>query len=471
MSQRTVYAIISLMTLTILGLVAVQWVLIRQSLTANEQQFEDVTHNALREAAIKQEQNEKSLINVGYNGFSRPQRGENELPSITQRNLENELEQDGPLSIPGQRLAVRPEDRFKSWPLSERIDLELLEQSLQTALEEGGIEVPFDYGIFEKKSDEFVIYNGRRPSETAQMAQLSASPFHIVLFDDRTGIGPGTLYLEFSGKDYHIWSSLYPILGLTALLLFVILGCFVYAIQTILRQKKLSAMKVDFINNMTHEFKTPIATISLAADSITNPKISGNPEKVAKFAGIIKQENKRMNNQVEKVLQMAKIDRKKVRLKISLVDINEVVESAATNISLQVEPKGGTVRTLLEADNAIVEGDQTHLVSVINNLLDNANKYTPEKPKIVVETKQHKNGVLVSVSDNGIGMNKETRKRIFDPFYRVFNGNRHDVKGFGLGLAYVKNIIEQHGGTIKVKSAPERGSKFTIFLPTRQAAT
>ncbi|MEM8586040.1 MAG: HAMP domain-containing sensor histidine kinase [Bacteroidota bacterium] len=328
--------------------------------------------------------------------------------------------------------------------------------------------MPFDYAVFEKARDEFVIFNGRIASEPSRLASLSASPFHVVLFDDRTGEGPGTLYLDFPGRDNHVWSSLYPILALTGLLLIIILGCFTYAIMTILRQKKLSAMKIDFINNMTHEFKTPIATISLAVDSMTNPKIAGQADKVAKFAGIIKQENKRMNKQVEKVLQMARIDQKKVRLKISLVDMHEVVESAIANIGLQVEPKGGQVVTKLDADNAVIEGDQTHMANIVNNLLDNANKYSPEKPQITVETKQHRNGVLLSIADRGIGMSRDARKRIFDAFYRVSTGNRHDVKGFGLGLAYVKNIIEVHGGWIKVKSELGKGSKFTIFLPFRQ---
>ncbi|MEL6667497.1 MAG: HAMP domain-containing sensor histidine kinase [Bacteroidota bacterium] len=393
------------------------------------------------------------------------------MPSITQRTLEQELENSNPLSIPGQRFSIKPENRYESWPLAERVNIDLLERSLNTALEEGGIEVPFDYAIFEKASDEFVIFNGRTPSSTADLARLSISPFHVVLFDDRTGEGPGTLYLDFPGRDNHVWSSLYPILGLTALLLIIILGCFAYAIMTILRQKKLSAMKIDFINNMTHEFKTPIATISLAVDSITNPKIAGQTDKIARFAGIIKQENKRMNSQVEKVLQIARLDRRKVRLKISLVDMHEVIESALSNISLQVEPKGGSVASKLHADNAVIEGDQTHMANIVNNLLDNANKYSPENPHITVATEQHKNGVLLSVADKGIGMSRDARKRIFDAFYRVSTGNRHDVKGFGLGLAYVKNIVEAHGGWVKVKSELGKGSKFTIFLPYRQTTS
>ncbi|MEM6879563.1 MAG: hypothetical protein AAF544_13435, partial [Bacteroidota bacterium] len=219
MSKRIITLIISLMALTVLGLAAVQWVLVRQSLTANEEHFINVTHDALHDAAQKQEQNEKNLINVGNNGFNRSLGNNNSVPSITQRTLEQELENSNPLSIPGQRFSIKPENRYESWPLAERVNIDLLERSLNTALEEGGIEVPFDYAIFEKASDEFAIFNGRTPSSTADLARLSISPFHVVLFDDRTGEGPGTLYLDFPGRDNHVWSSLYPILGLTALLL------------------------------------------------------------------------------------------------------------------------------------------------------------------------------------------------------------------------------------------------------------
>jgi two-component system phosphate regulon sensor histidine kinase PhoR len=250
----------------------------------------------------------------------------------------------------------------------------------------------------------------------------------------------------------------------------LILACFGYTIWVIFDQKRLSEMKTDFINNMTHEFKTPIATISLAADSIMSSRISGDPDKVARFANIIKQENKRMNNQVERVLQMAQIDRRESRLRLTRVDLHEVIHRAVENISLQVEPRGGTAKAVLEAVNPVIEGDLTHVSNMINNLLDNANKYSPQAPQITVRTRDVAEGVEVVISDQGLGLSKEARKRIFDKFYRVHTGDLHDVKGFGLGLSYVRAMIEKHHGHIDVQSELGKGSDFILFFPSKQPA-
>ena len=227
-------------------------------------------------------------------------------------------------------------------------------------------------------------------------------------------------------------------------------------------------MKNDFINNMTHEFKTPIATISLAADSITSPMISSDSNKVKRFADIIKQENRRMHGQVEKVLQMAMIEKRDLNLNQSPVDLHEVIQQAVRNIALQVEQKEGEIVTQLNADEPIIEGDPTHISNIIYNLLDNANKYTPERPYIIVSTRNIPEGVEVVVKDNGIGISKEARKHIFEKFYRVHTGNLHDVKGFGLGLSYVKAMMTAHRGRIDVYSEPGKGSSFILVFPFKQ---
>ena len=227
-------------------------------------------------------------------------------------------------------------------------------------------------------------------------------------------------------------------------------------------------MKTDFINNMTHEFKTPIATISLASDSILSPSILENKEKVTRFINIIKQENKRMLSQVEKVLQMAQIEKENVELKFNAVNLHETIEDAVINAELKIQAKGGTIQTVLMSQNPIIEADQIHISSIINNLLDNAEKYTPERPEIVITTRDVKGGIEFDVSDNGIGMTKDALKLIFEKFYRVHTGNVHDVKGFGLGLSYVKAMVDAHHGKIFVKSEPGKGSIFTIYLPSKQ---
>lgn len=227
-------------------------------------------------------------------------------------------------------------------------------------------------------------------------------------------------------------------------------------------------MKTDFINNMTHEFKTPIATISLASDSILSPSILENKDKVTRFINIIKQENKRMLSQVEKVLQMAQIEKENVELKFNAVNLHETIEDAVINAELKIQAKGGTIQTVLMSQNPIIEADQIHISSIINNLLDNAEKYTPEHPEIVITTRDVKGGIEFDVSDNGIGMTKDALKLIFEKFYRVHTGNVHDVKGFGLGLSYVKAMVDAHHGKIFVKSEPGKGSIFTIYLPSKQ---
>ena len=224
-------------------------------------------------------------------------------------------------------------------------------------------------------------------------------------------------------------------------------------------------MKTDFINNMTHEFKTPIATISLAADSIMSPMVISSKDKITRFSNIIKQENKRMLSQVEKVLQMALIDKKEFTLKVSDVDMHQVIREAIENVNLQVQKRGGQITTDLQAGRPMIQGDATHLSNVIHNLLDNANKYSPEVPEISVHTRNVKGGLEVIVEDKGIGMSKEERKQIFEKFYRVPTGNLHDVKGFGLGLSYVKAITDAHEGKVSVESEPGKGSSFILFLP------
>ena len=227
-------------------------------------------------------------------------------------------------------------------------------------------------------------------------------------------------------------------------------------------------MKTDFINNMTHEFKTPIATISLAADSITSPKVMSSSDKISRFAKIIKEENKRMNNQVEKVLQMARLDRQDFKIKVSPVDMHDVIRQAVGNTNLQIEKRNGQLKTHLEAERSEIEGDITHLSNIIHNLLDNANKYSPEEPDISIHTRNVKSGLEVIIKDKGMGMSKEARKHIFDKFYRVHTGNRHDVKGFGLGLSYVKAMVSAHHGSIEVLSELGKGSSFILTFPYKQ---
>lgn len=262
-----------------------------------------------------------------------------------------------------------------------------------------------------------------------------------------------------------IWKEMiWFILG-AILFTIIITTAFFITIRTLLKQKKLSEIKSDFINNMTHEFKTPLATISLAVDALKNEKVAANKEKSDYFTSIIKEENKRMNKQVETILQAALLDKKEVQLNMKRLLAHDIIINVLNNINLQVEEKGGKIDVDLEAENDLIMADEVHFTNVINNLLDNAVKYAKDNLHIKLSTKNAGNQLKIKIEDNGIGMNKETLHRIFEKFYRAHTGNVHNVKGFGLGLSYVKTMIDAHHGSIKAESVLGKGSSFTISLP------
>jgi two-component system phosphate regulon sensor histidine kinase PhoR len=245
----------------------------------------------------------------------------------------------------------------------------------------------------------------------------------------------------------------------------IIMSAFFITIRALLKQKKLSEIKSDFINNMTHEFKTPLATISLAVDALKNDKVNNDKDKMNYFMGIIKEENKRMNKQVETILQAALLDKQEVQLNLKKLHAHELIKSALNNISLQIEEKKGTLEINLNAKNDLISADEVHFTNMINNLLDNAVKYSTDNLRIKLTTQNTGNQLKIRIEDNGIGMNRETLNRIFEKFYRAHTGNIHNVKGFGLGLSYVKTMIDAHNGTIRVESIPGKGSAFTLSVP------
>jgi len=245
----------------------------------------------------------------------------------------------------------------------------------------------------------------------------------------------------------------------------IILATFAMSLFFIIRQKKISEMKSDFLNNMTHEFKTPIATISLAADTITNPKVINDESSIRHFISMIKKENSRMNKKVETILQIASLDKKEISFRFENLSLHSVIERAAEAFDIQIHQRNGAIRLNLNAPEPVVFGDGEHLFNLVNNLLDNAIKYSPESPDITVQTRNNGSGVIMSVEDKGIGMTKSVQSRIFDRFYRKSLGNVHDVKGFGLGLNYAQAIVNAHRGNITVHSESGKGSRFDVFLP------
>ena len=345
--------------------------------------------------------------------------------------------------------------------LQDRLARTPIDSLLSVALLEQGIDLPYQYGVIDLRNDTLALANA--PGE---YPPLKHSKYQVSLFEqDFLRKQPALLSVHFPDRNAFIWRQIAVNMGSSILLIAVILFCFVYAIRTILRQKKLSEIKNDFINNMTHEFKTPVATVGLAVEALQDASLGDMPELRQRYLQIIGEENRRLGMQVEKVLQIATLDRQELKLKLERTDVHAVIETAMEKINLQVAKREGTIRTQLEARPAEVDADPLHLTNIIFNLLDNANKYSLKEPDIEISTRNQKNGLWITVADRGMGMTREVINKIFDKFYRVPTGNLHDVKGFGLGLAYVKAMVEAHHGEIRVKSQPNEGSTFELFIP------
>ncbi len=344
--------------------------------------------------------------------------------------------------------------------LSHRFNPKQLDSLLKMELHDKGIHIDYDYGVIAPRLQQFVVLKDPKKQDALEKSELKASLFPNDITRNRA-----FLVLDFPGKSQYLLEKIWLTMVSSGVLVLIIVLCFGYSIRTILRQKKLSLMKNDFINNMTHEFKTPIATVSLAAEALQDKEISKAPNMLSRYIKMIQDENVRLGTQVERVLQIAAIEKQDFSLVKEELNIHEMILSLVDNMKIQVESKGGRITTILNAAICEIKGDETHISNCIMNLLDNANKYSPDSPNILVRTESTANSLLISVQDHGIGMNKETQRHVFEKFYRLPTGNRHDVKGFGLGLSYVKNMVEAHEGTVEVESTPGKGSKFTITLP------
>ena len=259
-----------------------------------------------------------------------------------------------------------------------------------------------------------------------------------------------------------VWKQMFWMLIGAIIFTCIIFAAFIITIRALLNQKKLSEIKSDFINNMTHEFKTPLATISLAVDALKNEKVINDRNKMNYFSGIIKEENKRMNKQVETILQAALLDKQEIQLNVAPLHAHDLINAAINNIQLPLKEKNGYLERQFDATNDLLMTDEVHFTNIINNLLDNAVKYSKDKLKIKITTSNFNGHLRIKIEDTGIGMNKETLNRVFEKFYRAHTGNIHNVKGFGLGLSYVKSIVDAHRGKIKAESSPGRGSCFTL---------
>ena len=350
------------------------------------------------------------------------------------------------------------------WERNSQLNKEELLHTLQGELTASGIKTPFEFAVIRGDSIVDGVYSKVKPKDFRE------SPYKVNLFAEGLLRKGETLSVVFPRKTNYVLGSMGLMLGGSGLFLLIIISTFALSLWFILRQKKTSEMQADFINNMTHEFKTPIATISLAADTIANSRVISDEDKVRHFIGMIKKENSRMNSQVETILQIATLDKHEMDFRFSETDMHEVIRQAVDTIGIQVADRGGEILRHLDAEQSIISGDAEHLRNLVHNLLDNANKYSEGAPRITIRTRSNERGIFLEVEDKGIGMSKAVQNRVFERFYRETTGNIHNVKGFGLGLNYVKAITDAHGGTVTVESEPGQGSIFTVFLPYKSEA-
>lgn len=373
------------------------------------------------------------------------------IPDITNKK-------EGNLDVLNKaQLQISYKDYASTLSIEERITKEKLRNLLSKELVEQGVNTKFEFGIYS---------NGIATKIKSKDFKFDKdATFNIPVFTDNEGNSKYKLLVTFPHKKRFLLSELVSITILSIVFTLIILIAYTSALNQLIRQRQISEIKTDFINNMTHEFKTPIATINLALDAIKNPKIIEDKEKVFKYLQMIRDENKRMHAQVENVLRISKLEKKELDIEKGSSNVEEVIYDAIEHVNLILEDRGGEISNHFEAARTTVLINEVHFTNVIVNILENAIKYSPDTPKIDIYTENIKDMILIKVKDQGLGMSKVAQKRVFEKFYREHTGDLHNVKGHGLGLAYVKRIVEDHNGQVFVESEKGKGSTFIIKLP------
>lgn len=444
--KRLFTLITILITLSLIGIIVLQLSWIKNSLLLKE----DQTNQAIDAAAYELSED---LIEE-----------KSKLPTLISPKMIQEW--------PKERLL----DLFKVPTIAERYTAFKMQDKIRKSLERHGLKkTNFEFAIVNSNNSLTLEMQTASFEHSYERALEDTNTSRIIYLDISSLPGSETeslvpaenLVIVFPDIKSFVFNSLGWMIAGAILFTLIILAAFYITVRALLRQKKLSEIKSDFINNMTHELKTPLATISLAVDAIRNPKVVNDPEKLHYFSNIIKDENKRMNKQVETILQAALLDKQEVQLRLKELHIHDVLAHIADNFKLQMDERKGKLVIEPEAQNDLIEGDDVHITNMLSNLVDNAIKYSKEDvpPVITISTMNYGKYLRVRLEDNGIGMNKETVSRIFEKFYRAHTGNIHNVKGFGLGLSYVRTMVDAHQGKIKVESVPGKGSVFTVDLP------
>ena len=421
MKKTTFLIIVTITGFALAGVIFIQFYWIRNAILLQEEQFDSQVRLALKGTVNQMYENKSDTCNDGL---------------FCSRNcsLENNVQING-------------------------LNINALKRLIRSEFSEVGLRGPYVYGIFSPNVQkvEFVSKTGYEKMllQTDHFVSLSC-----IYKNDQMVLGA---YFP-DERNRALENIFWWLLVCFVLLLVLVLG-FIFNIYSFLRQKKISEMKSDFVNNITHEFKTPIATISLASEMLLKPSVLASEAKSLKYAGIIYDENNRLKNQVEHVLQLAQLDRGSYSLKYDQLDVHNLIIKAVESYQLIMKERDGTIKVQLNASNYIIQADIMHIENVITNLLDNANKYSPSSPEITISTFNRNDHIVVAVDDKGIGISAKNQKYIFRKLYRVHTGNLHNVKGFGLGLYYVKRLIEAHNGNVTLHSEPGKGSRFEISLP------
>jgi two-component system phosphate regulon sensor histidine kinase PhoR len=354
---------------------------------------------------------------------------------------------------------------YEQSPILERVDLPFLEKTIRETLTESGIGLDFAFGILSGEGSPPVL---ARPERLKR--ELALSPLRTRLFPHDVSVGRDDLVLYFPSEKGDLLNQMKVPAFLSLLFILITTGCFVAVLGTLFAQKRFSGLLTDFVNNMTHEFKTPLSTISLAGETLSNPETLPDTDRPVRYGRIIQEESRRMRHQVDKALEMTVLEKKDLGLSAEVLDIAGLIRQAAEPFLSEIEKRDGRLQIQTEPGIPEIEGDEIHLLNVLHNLIDNALKYNLRGPEIRVRAEGTKKGVRITVEDNGIGLRPAEMKRVFDKYYRVARGNVQDVKGFGLGLSYVKRIVQAHGGKVRVRSEAGRGSAFEVDLPFRVKA-
>jgi len=442
MSRRLIWFVTVFIGLAMTALILVQAYWIKNAIQVNYQQFEQLITRSMYDIAWQVEHLEASKVIVKKMDGS---------PDTSDLWLTN------------RRVFI---DRVIAGMLNVQADIEKripardLENVINSVFTESGIDLPYEYAV--------IRWNNETAYSSKNFDAIGKDIYRIQLFPNDRFPNSNYLVVYFPDKKSFLFKSLSYFTLSSLILTLIITASFALTVFIMFRQKRLSEIRNDFVSNMTHELKTPISTISLASQMLGDKSIPQEIKKTEYISKIISEECKRLSSQVEKVLQTAVFDKGRLKLRMGEVNMHEMISGVIENFSIQVKSRGGKITSSLKAEDFILMADQVHITNLLSNLLDNAIKYCDRNPEIAVETANKNDFLLISVRDNGIGISRNDQKRIFEKFYRVPTGNIHSVKGFGLGLSYVKMIAEEHHGFVEVESELYEGSTFNVYLPLNE---